>query len=204
MKKYTLNNYTFDITEEIESLIEQGLIEVVVLEDDGEVPPQPFVEIRTNLEITPLDVTHFIDKFNNIIEANKHAEMIAEHLKIPCRTVPLNYNDFVLHTLNEWIHIFSDGNKGKLPLSIREVLNTSYVNYKSSITKKDKVFEGTVAWYSPLNGYGYINSDDGDEVFVHFSNIIMNGFKCLNDGDKVSFKKQYNFDKINATEVRKI
>ena len=47
--------------------------------------------------------------------------------------------------------------------------------------------EGTVKWFNPDKGYGFIARPDGDDLFVHFSEIQMDGFKTLDEGDKVTF-----------------
>jgi len=46
---------------------------------------------------------------------------------------------------------------------------------------------GTVKWFSEKKGYGFIEQEDGSDVFVHHSGINGNGFKSLYDGDQVTF-----------------
>jgi len=46
---------------------------------------------------------------------------------------------------------------------------------------------GTVKWFNEKKGFGFIESEDGTDVFVHYSGISSSGFKTLNDGDKVTF-----------------
>lgn len=46
---------------------------------------------------------------------------------------------------------------------------------------------GTVKWFDAKKGFGFITTDDGEDVFVHFSEIVMDGFKKLEEGQRVSF-----------------
>jgi CspA family cold shock protein len=46
---------------------------------------------------------------------------------------------------------------------------------------------GVVKWFNEKKGFGFIEQEDGSEVFVHFSGISGTGFKTLKEGDKVTF-----------------
>lgn len=48
--------------------------------------------------------------------------------------------------------------------------------------------QGTVKWFNNQKGYGFITDSDGKDVFVHHSNIVMDGFRYLNEDDIVSFE----------------
>ncbi len=47
--------------------------------------------------------------------------------------------------------------------------------------------EGTVKWFNPKKGYGFIATPDGRDVFVHYSSISGDGYRSLTEGDSVTF-----------------
>ena len=47
--------------------------------------------------------------------------------------------------------------------------------------------EGTVKWFNERKGFGFIQQEDGPDVFVHYTGINGTGFRTLNEGDRVSF-----------------
>ena len=47
--------------------------------------------------------------------------------------------------------------------------------------------EGKVKWFNPRKGYGFICTEDGTDIFVHYSNISGDGYKTLEEGDLVGF-----------------
>jgi CspA family cold shock protein len=47
--------------------------------------------------------------------------------------------------------------------------------------------EGTVKWFNPRKGYGFIATEDGRDIFVHYGSISGEGYKTLVEGDQVSF-----------------
>lgn len=60
-------------------------------------------------------------------------------------------------------------------------------NEKFRKKEMDAVAEGTVKWFDEKKGYGFIEQEDGPDVFVHFSGITGEGFKTLNEGAQVTF-----------------
>lgn len=60
---------------------------------------------------------------------------------------------------------------------------------------------GTVKWFNEAKGFGFIVAEDGDEMFVHFSQIQADGFKTLIEGEKVEFDVEPSDKGPQATNV---
>lgn len=60
---------------------------------------------------------------------------------------------------------------------------------------------GTVKWFNAEKGYGFITVDGGEDVFVHFSSIVSNGYKTLEEGQRVSFDIEQGQKGMQAANV---
>lgn len=63
---------------------------------------------------------------------------------------------------------------------------------------------GTVKWFNAKKGYGFISDEEGNDVFVHFSALLMDGFKVLEEGDKVQFEVTQGEKGPQAANVSKL
>jgi cold shock protein len=63
--------------------------------------------------------------------------------------------------------------------------------------------EGTIKWFNSKKGFGFIEQESGDDVFVHFSAIEMSGFKTLSEGERVKFEVEENDKGLAAKKVLK-
>ena len=60
---------------------------------------------------------------------------------------------------------------------------------------------GKVKWFDSKKGYGFITGENGKEIFVHFSGIVTDGFKSLNEGQAVEFEVGSGEQAVNVTVV---
>ncbi len=63
---------------------------------------------------------------------------------------------------------------------------------------------GTVKWFDETKGYGFITSEDGGDIFVHYSSIQGDGFKSLVEGDSISFEVEQGEKGPKAVNVEKL
>jgi CspA family cold shock protein len=63
---------------------------------------------------------------------------------------------------------------------------------------------GTVKWFNSSKGFGFISREEGNDVFVHYKAISGEGFKTLDEGDKVQFEVEEGPKGLQATNVTKI
>jgi cold shock protein len=88
-------------------------------------------------------------------------------------------------------------------LVFRQAKFTQHKKFPQGTTEK-KMAEGTVKWFNDSKGFGFIEQDNGPDVFVHFSEIQGDGFKSLAEGDRVSFEVTQGQKGPQSSNVRKI
>lgn len=64
--------------------------------------------------------------------------------------------------------------------------------------------EGRVKWFNEKKGYGFIESETGKDVFVHYSSIEGRGFKSLNEGERVNFDVEQGTKGPQAVNVKRL
>ncbi len=63
---------------------------------------------------------------------------------------------------------------------------------------------GTVKWFNDSKGFGFLEQENGDDVFVHFSDIAGDGFKSLAEGDRVTFDVVKGPKGLQAANVTRV
>ncbi len=78
----------------------------------------------------------------------------------------------------------------------------SYTRIKTYMEDFVYMPEGKVKWFNEQKGYGFISRDDGDDVFVHFSEIVSEGFKTLTENQEVTFEIKEGPRGLQASNVK--
>ncbi len=63
---------------------------------------------------------------------------------------------------------------------------------------------GTVKWFDSKKGYGFITADNGQDVFVHYTGISGEGFRTLEEGERVSFNVTESEKGLKAVDVERL
>ena len=72
------------------------------------------------------------------------------------------------------------------------------------VKEEGSLAEGTVKWFSNEKGYGFIEREEGEDVFVHFSAITMEGYKSLQEGQRVEFEVVQGDKGLQAANVQAV
>jgi len=64
--------------------------------------------------------------------------------------------------------------------------------------------KGTVKWFNPKKGYGFISRENGEDIFVHQTSILGEGFRTINEGDQVEFEVASSQKGFEAKEVKRL
>ncbi len=84
-------------------------------------------------------------------------------------------------------------------------LRETLVVYMSNTIRNSNLMEtGTVKWFNNAKGFGFIKRATGEDVFVHYKSINGDGYKTLNEGDKVEFEVEQGPKGLQAIKVSKV
>ena len=81
---------------------------------------------------------------------------------------------------------------------------SSDVQVPNHLQEAARMARGKVKWFNDAKGYGFIEQEGGEDVFVHFSAIAMEGFKTLTEGQEVEFEIQAGAKGLHATKVVRV
>ncbi|MDZ7859438.1 MAG: cold shock domain-containing protein [Candidatus Krumholzibacteriota bacterium] len=66
------------------------------------------------------------------------------------------------------------------------------------------MMQGKVKWFNENRGYGFIRQEDGKNIYVHYSDIVGEGFRTLSENENVEYELEEKFKGIQAVRVKKI
>jgi CspA family cold shock protein len=75
------------------------------------------------------------------------------------------------------------------------------LEHELGVRKMSERFQGTVKWFNAAKGYGFIGREDGDDVFVHFTAIQADGYRRLEEGQRVEFSIEEGPRGLQAANV---
>ncbi|HEY72838.1 MAG TPA: cold-shock protein [Thermoflexia bacterium] len=78
------------------------------------------------------------------------------------------------------------------------------MRFHKGVKKVNEREIGTVKWFSDAKGYGFIQRDGGDDVFVHYSAITGGGFRTLQEGQRVEFSVKQGPKGLQADDVQAV
>lgn len=83
---------------------------------------------------------------------------------------------------------------------LRKIIHGAERQLKEAVLKE----QGVVKWFNGAKGFGFIQRQSGEDVFVHFSAIQASGYKMLNEGESVEFVCQQGPKGLSAAEVTRL
>jgi len=78
------------------------------------------------------------------------------------------------------------------------------INKQKESGESKQMVKGTVKWFNDSKGFGFLEQENGEDVFVHFSAIAGDGFKSLAEGDRVTFEVTKGPKGLQAANVRRV
>ena len=85
-----------------------------------------------------------------------------------------------------------------------EVITNSYLARQFYFVGDFKMSSGVVKWFNSKRGFGFIKNEGNEDIFVHYSDIIMDGFKDLKEEEKVQFEIERGNKGLVAKKVIRI
>jgi len=81
---------------------------------------------------------------------------------------------------------------------------TGWIDAPKGNLKEGLEMKGVVKWFNDTKGYGFVTLEDGGEVFVHYSAIMTDGYKTLNEGEEVEFEVREGPKGLQAANVTRL
>lgn len=70
--------------------------------------------------------------------------------------------------------------------------------------EREKKMKGTIKMFNKEKGFGFIRAEDGNDVFFHYSSLVMDGFKTVEQGEVVSFDLEQSDRGLRAANIQKL